>query len=180
MEHLKLVEAQTEEQLKPVWELYEKAFPKEEKKPISLMLEKREEGFYEILEITDQTDQFLGLAIVILYQDLALLDYYAIADNVRGTGIGSKVIKMLQERYQGKRFFLEIESTKENCQDLDNRMRRKHFYEKNGMGEMKFLVELFGIQMELMTYQCELSYEEYHKIFEDVFSKEMSEKVRRI
>ncbi|MGN0350906.1 MAG: hypothetical protein ACI4ES_04570 [Roseburia sp.] len=180
MEQIKLVEAKTEEQLQSIWALYEKAFPKEEKKPISLMLKKREEGFYEILEITDQEEEFRGLVIVILYQDLALLDYFAIEDTKRGTGIGSTALKLLQERYKEKRFFLEIESTKENCPDLNNRVRRKHFYEKNGMGAMKFLVELFGINMELMTYQCELSFEEYHKIFEEVFSKEMSEKVRRI
>lgn len=177
---MKLTEARSSEQLEPLKKLYEEAFPPEEKKPFAFILQKREENIFEILRIEDEDGKFLGLAIVILYQDLALLDYFAIEKAERGKGTGSKALQLLQERYGARRFFLEIESTKEECDDLDNRLRRKHFYVKNGMGGMDFLVDLFGVNMELMTYRCQIGYEEYHKIFEDILPAGMSEKVRRI
>lgn len=177
---MKLTEARSDEQLEPLKRLYEEAFPPEEKKPFAFILHKREEGIFEILRIEDEEGKFLGLAIVILHRDLALLDYFAIEKAERGRGIGSEALQLLQERYGTRRFFLEIESTREACKDIDNRLRRKHFYVKNGMGEMDFLVDLFGVTMELMTHGCKVGYEEYHKIFEDVLPAGMSEKVRRI
>lgn len=41
---MKLIEAYQEQQLKDIQDLYEKAFPASEKKPFSLILEKRKEG----------------------------------------------------------------------------------------------------------------------------------------
>ena len=59
---MKLIEAYQEQQLKDIQDLYEKAFPASEKKPFSLILEKRKEGVVEVLAIEGE-ERFLGLAI---------------------------------------------------------------------------------------------------------------------
>ena len=64
---MRLAEAVTERQLRNIGELYSTAFPAEEQKPFSLLLEKRDEGFVELLSIEDEKETFVGLAIVIVY-----------------------------------------------------------------------------------------------------------------
>ena len=51
---MRLAEAVTERQLRNIGELYSTAFPAEEQKPFSLLLEKRDEGFVELLSIEDE------------------------------------------------------------------------------------------------------------------------------
>ena len=69
---LVIKEAFNDTQLERVKDLYEIAFPASEKKPFSMILEKREEGLAEILSIEDENKQFCGLLITALYNDLVL------------------------------------------------------------------------------------------------------------
>ena len=89
---MRLAEAVTERQLRNIGELYSTAFPAEEQKPFSLLLEKRDEGFVELLSIEDEKETFVGLAIVIVYDDLCLLDYFAVLPQRRGMGAGSSAL----------------------------------------------------------------------------------------
>lgn len=67
---MRLAEAVTERQLRNIGELYSTAFPAEEQKPFSLLLEKRDEGFVELLSIEDEKETFVGLAISSSYMTI--------------------------------------------------------------------------------------------------------------
>ncbi|MBO5051477.1 MAG: GNAT family N-acetyltransferase, partial [Clostridia bacterium] len=86
---MKIVKLTKEKDTTLVRQLYESAFPPEEKKPFSLILKKSDEGSMEILSIEEDDGSFLGLAIFILYKELALLDYFAISPERRGGGVGT-------------------------------------------------------------------------------------------
>ena len=176
---MKLIHAHTADETGDVRKLYEEAFPPEEKKPFSLILKKSDEGQMEILRLVDDRGTFIGLAISILYQDLALLDYLAIAPHRRGCGHGSQALALLRERYAGKRFLLEIEDTDErDAANIADRIRRKRFYLRNGMQEMPYRVWLFGVRMQILTDGSNVSFPEYHAIFPAVFSRRAGENVR--
>ena len=49
----------------------------------------------EILSIENDTGDFLGLAITILYNGIVLLDYFAVDDSQRDGGIGSAALHLL-------------------------------------------------------------------------------------
>ena len=138
---MRLAEAVTERQLRNIGELYSTAFPAEEQKPFSLLLEKRDEGFVELLSIEDEKETFVGLAIVIVYDDLCLLDYFAVLPQRRGMGAGSSALKLLLNRYADKRLLLEIESTKKEASNSEQRLRRKAFYTANGMAALDYCVD---------------------------------------
>ena len=189
---MRIMNADTKEQLKKVHELYEEAFPKSEKKPFRMILEGREKGNYGIMAIESEEGRFLGLAITMHYQELVLLDYFAINSGCRGTGVGGEALRELQRRYAGKKFLLEIESTVErgdgNSKDSSGmqdkeailRLRRKEFYLRNGMQTMDFLVNLFGVEMEIMTYECSVTFEEYHSILEHLLPTGLAAKVKLV
>lgn len=165
---MKLTDKHSEERLNQLYDLYMRVFPKSERKPFEVMMQKRDEGKMELLAI-EENNEFAGLAFMVVYKDLALLDYFAITDDKRNMGLGSKVIKTLQERYADKRFFLEIETTKTDSEERDLRIRRKAFYKRNAMTEMDFEVNLFGVRMEILTHNCKLTFDEYFKAYREVF-----------
>lgn len=168
---IRLTEAYRADQLAEIQRLYLEAFPAEEQKPFALLLKKRAEGLVEILSIESKGGVFLGLAIVVLYRDLALLDYFAIAPEQREGGVGSAAFQLLRQRYAGRRFFLEVESTGVEAANAAQRMRRKAFYLRNGMAETAMLVNLFGVEMEVLADACSVRFEEYQALYYDVFGK---------
>ncbi len=151
-----------------LYKLYKKAFPKYERKPLLLILKTYRSGNTDIW-ILENEDEFGGFAITLNSKDMVLLDYFAVSENMRGKGIGGKALGMLQEKYKGKRFFLEIESTTVPSDNRDERIRRKSFYINNNMNESGLCVDLFGTEMEVLTYNCKISFEEYLSVYKDNF-----------
>ena len=43
---------------------------------------------------------------------------------------------------------------------------------------MDFLIDYFGVEMELMTYRCSVTFEEYHSVLEHVLPFNMAAKVK--
>ena len=176
---MKIIKATDKERLKFIEDLYLRAFPKSERKPFSLMVGKQAEGTMELLSI-EEDHVFLGLAIFAHDKDIALLDYFAITDEMRGQGIGSRAIKALQKIYAGKRFVLEIETTKKPCNDLEMREHRKAFYLRNGLHTIDFDVNLFGVEMEVLSNADHLNFDEYLNVYKNACGLKYSDKIQLI
>lgn len=170
---MKLIKATEKADLLKVKDLYEQAFPAEEKKEFSLIIKKQEQGLLEILMILGKQEEFAGLAITISYGDMTLLDYFAVVPEQRGAGNGTKALVLLKERYKGRKFILEIENPNIEAENKEQRMRRKAFYKRNGMSHIPFLVKIAGVEMEVLTVSPGLTYEEYSKIYEYGYSPEI-------
>ncbi len=151
-------------QLKLLKELYISSFPSYERKPFWLMWLWQASGKMEILCLCEG-EIFCGLVITALCEDIVLIDYLAVSEDARGMGIGSKAIDLIRRRYVGKRIMLEIESTLKPCDDMETRLRRKHFYLKNGLKENGISVLLFKTEMELLVFGRDVSFEEYKNIY---------------
>ncbi len=150
-------------QILQIKKLYKKSFPRIERKPFSIITRKQKQGSMEILSLDD--NGFVGLGITMMYKDLVLLDYFAIDTDIRGKGYGRDALTLLKSRYEGKRLFLEIEQPDEKASNNEERVRRKDFYIRNGLSETGIMVNLFGIDMELLSYDCELTFEEYYNLY---------------
>lgn len=161
---MKLKKATTLKDWKKIRKLYMSAFPACERKPLSVIRYKQHKKAADVWVVEDE-GEFVGLAITMNGLDLVLLDYFAIDDFKRGKGYGSKALKLLQETYSDYRFFLEIERTDVEAENIEERKRRKSFYLQNGMMELKVHAVLFGVEMELLGYQCKVSFEEYRNLY---------------
>lgn len=148
--------------LKRIEQLYLRTFPKNERKPFGVI------------------GEFLGLAITINYQDKVLLDYFAMDDAKRGKGYGSAALAALMERYDGRRMILEIESTTRprEAGNFEERLRRKHFYHKNGMTDLGFEAVLFGVTMEMLSNKTQVTFEEYLDLYVKTYWERMLEFVK--
>lgn len=166
-------------QVKEIKKLYFEAFPKIERKPFWLMMLNNKRKKLNILYL-EEDEKFIGLAVVADYSDKVLLLYFAINSEIRDKGYGSKALQLLLEKYSSKYFYLEIESTLEKCDDLNNRLRRKAFYIKNGLNVTNLVVNLYGTNMEVLSNGASIGYEEYIKPYEKNFGKGIRKKIYEI
>lgn len=154
------IHAEGKKYLSELMLLYKEAFPPEERKPWDLMERLYEEKKMEILVIVEG-ETFVGLAINMLYENQALLDYFAIAADKRESGYGSQAIRMLQKRFEGKTYILEIELPLPDVPNITERTRRKSFYLRNGLKETRVYANVYETDFELLTPDGKLTYEEY-------------------
>ncbi len=164
----------TEEEWKLMKKLYKKAFPASERKPFALIREKYRQKVTDVWVIEEE-EEFSGFAITMNGSDLVLLDYFAICEEKRGQGLGRKSLRALQEQYRGKRFFLEVESLKVSADNMEERRRRKQFYLNNGMKELGVYAKLFGVEFELLGYDCEVDFDAYFSLYDTIYGKYASQ-----
>ena len=154
-----------------VFTLYEEAFPEEEKKPWERMELLAVEGKMELLAVTEG-ECFVGLAFNMLDGEIALLDYFAIAPDLRGGGFGGRAIGCLLERFAGKKYIFEIEKQDPRAENAEERKRRKKFYLRNGLQETGLFVNAYQTDFELLTPDGSLTFEEYVTVLRDILGEE--------
>lgn len=154
-----------------VYHLYEEAFPEEEKKPFSLMEELTGQGKMEMLAI-EEDGEFVGLAMNMLAEGAALLDYFAISSDKRCGGYGSRAVRMLQERFHDKKYIFEIEVQDKNAPNAEERKRRKDFYLRNGLRETGVFANVYRTDFELLTPDGNLTFEDYVGLLQYILGQE--------
>ncbi len=174
-----LNDSPTRETMKKLKALYERTFPKAEKKPFLLIKKLAKQGKMKIYS-AEENGEFLGLAIMILHSDISLLDYLAIEENARNRGVGGQVIERLKEIYKEKKLLLEIEDTDKDIPEREMRLRRKKFYLSHGLTVMPYKICLFGVDMEVLTYGGDVSFEDYHAVYSSTLPKRIPKKITLI
>lgn len=160
-----------------IYRLYQSAFPRSEKKPFSMIRSMHKKGKSDVW-YCENGGKFAGLVITINGPDKVLLDYLAVHGKCRGQGFGSEILRQMREQYRGKGVFLEIETVKESAENYEERKRRKQFYLSNGMTELGVFVELFGVEMELLGFDCILTFDEYYAFYRDNYNAWAAEHVK--
>ena len=161
---MRLAEVDFRKDWKQIKQLYKSAFPRYERKPLWIVWMKHRKGEADIWVI-DQDGEFAGFAITVNELDMVLLDYFAISGDKRNNGLGGKALQLLQEKYADKRFFLEIECEDDSADNAVERVRRKAFYLRNGMSEIGVKANVYTVDMELLGYNCDISFEDYEALY---------------
>lgn len=161
--------------------LYRRAFPREERKPFSVIYKMHKEGrtIVWLARTTDgRFEHFAGMASTIEGEDTTLLDYFAISKRFRGQGYGSAFLQRLLLCYEDKGLFVEIEAADRDDPTGEKR-RRKQFYLHNGMTDMHVIAILFGVRMELLGRGCNLDFDGYREFYRTHYNAWASEHVVR-
>ena len=135
-------------------------FPQNELKPLERILYTMEIGLCCAYGIYEQNN-LRGYAIFIVPDGLryGLLDYLAVLNAYRGTGVGHAFFELIGETLSAKYpllkgFFIESESIEYAVdeQERDIRERRIAFYIKNGCSLTAMGSKLFGVTYSILTY----------------------------
>lgn len=151
----------TREEIVAIYEQYlVYDFPKNERKPLSVILRSLKRNEYEAYGIFDG-DDLCGYAYLVVQKRknrcCYLLDYLAIDRQRRGQGIGSIFLLELRKRlYEADMLLCEVEDPALAVDEADRaeRIRRIHFYEKNGFTDTGVAVQVFHVGFRLLSPPC--------------------------
>ena len=76
--------------------------------------------------------------------------YFAVREELRGKGFSQQILTQLIERYKGQPFALDMESTTQVCDNLEQRKRRQAFYLRNGFRDTNVYRTYNDITMTIM------------------------------
>lgn len=146
--------------------LYNTAFPPEERHPYFFIRHslKRKKG---ALLIAKDQETFIGFAYLLCYKDLVYLFFFAIEEQMRGHGYGSEILRLIKEKYKGKRIFLAREPLDDRAENAQQRVKRWEFYKKNGFTYLPMNIIEKNYVFETMSIGGAVSPAEYDMLVND-------------
>ena len=160
--------------LSKIHELYTEAFPECERKPFDVMTAAIGHGL-DMLSI--ERGDFSGLAIVLTHENVALLDYFAVAPNLRGMGIGEDSLELLKQKYPDNALLIEIEDPDDECDNSEIRHRRLGFYKRCKMVEMPYTVNFYGTKMLVLTSGSPVTFDEHIAVYKNVLGDDVAQNI---
>ena len=128
---------------------------------------KSDKGNLDILGIY-HINALVGFFSVRRYKSIAYLGYFAIAQEHRCKGFGSRALNLLKDYYKDKQIVIEIESIYVECNNMENRIRRRNFYLKNGMISTDWYIYYDDIELEIICSDNEFRKDEFEEITEQI------------
>ena len=129
--------------------LYETAFPKEEQIPwkdLMRLMKTMSPDFTVYYE----DENLVGLTIVYPRSQFNWFWYFAVPEELRGQGVGQRILTQLIEKYKGKSNILDMESPEQVCENSEQRKRRHAFYLRNGFRDTGVGKSFKGIDYTIM------------------------------
>ena len=165
---------------KDVQRLYVSAFPREERPPVNMFFNTVKLpnddlfGFYE-------NETFIGFANVILYKDICYLFFFAITQENRSKGYGTKILQILKEMYKDKVLTLCYEEIDGKYKDIELRKRRKNFYYRNGFKDNEMKTCEYGVDYETCYIgNHKVNFEDYLGLYRSVFGDRVKSIIKEI
>ena len=94
--------------------------------------------------------------------------------------MGSQALKLLADIYPEQYIFLEIEPENEKASNALQRIRRKKFYLRCGFQETGILWDMYGVPMEVLCYQKQLTLNQCEKMYRYLYGRFWFLPIRRI
>lgn len=149
-----------------VWEIYEKAFPEEEKRDLTQQQALFANKAYRICPYFNPAQtEVLGFITLWNLPQFTFWEHLAVKESCRGQGIGTKIIDATRE-ISGKRVILEVE-----LPETEIARRRIRLYEKLGFHlnpypyvQPPYQEHCMGVDLLIMSYPDPLSQGEFKDI----------------
>lgn len=114
-------------------ELYESAFPEEERIHWDDLMRLAVELPLDFTVYYSDEGNFIGFTIMMGRKPISWFWYFAVVENERGKGIGREILARLGDRYKDETYFMDIESPEQaDAPNPEQRSRRTEFYLRNG------------------------------------------------
>ncbi|MDR0898991.1 MAG: GNAT family N-acetyltransferase [Lactobacillaceae bacterium] len=165
------VDAQIQTQVE---ELYQSAFPSQERMPFEMLLQIANRPSVS-LNIYFKDTEFIGFVFTMFYEDILSIQYLAIVNNQRNSGFGTQIIGSLKKKNVGLRLVVEMEKVDPKSADYQNQLKRLAFYERNGFQSNQIFIYEYGVDYELLTYGSNpVTTDEYVKLAADFYQRDVS------
>ncbi len=141
--------AHTKKDIEAINEIYQEAFPADERFPLEFLLENV--GEVGKLDVLKEGEEVLGFIYLLIKDDLVHIFFLAIAEGHRGKGLGGQVLEEIRKKHVGKRLFLALEPLDDKALNYPQRLRRSHFYAGHGFKSSNFRIYERDIYFDVMA-----------------------------
>ena len=135
-----------DEQIK---QLYETAFPEEERIPWDDLMQLIEEMHLDFTAYYDD-ETFVGFTIIYPRPSFTWYWYFAVCEELRGKGYGQQILSNVIERYKGQTTVFDMESPLQECANSEQRKSRHRFYLRNGFRDTHVYRHFDDVEMTIM------------------------------
>lgn len=112
------------------------------------MMEQEKARYY----VLEEEGKILGLSFCLIYDKVIYMLYLAIGEEYRGKGLGSRTIDLLKKEFEKRPILLDMESIREEgAKDMDERIRRRAFYERLGFIDTGYYLQDDGGMYDLFS-----------------------------
>jgi GNAT superfamily N-acetyltransferase len=129
--------------------LYETAFPQGEQIPWADLMRLMKTMSLDFT-VYYEDGNLVGLTIVYPRPQFNWFWYFAVPEELRGQGIGQRILTQLIEKYSGQSNILDMESPEQVCENSEQRKRRHAFYLRNGFRDTGVGKSFKGIDYTIM------------------------------
>ena len=140
---------QKKTEVQKIKQLYETAFPEDEQIPWEDLMRLVGEMPLDFTAYYDG-EAFIGFTIVYPRKSFNWFWYFAVREELRGKGYGQRILSQLLDNYEDQPFVLDMESTTQVCDNLEERRKRQAFYLRNGFRDTNVYRTYNDITMTIM------------------------------
>lgn len=163
---------------KDVKKIYLDSFPKEERMPFPIMVLMTKITHTDFLGFYDR-DILCGFVYSATIGNITFIMFLAVDKNIRSKGYGSEILKEMQRLYPNNKIVISIERCDVEATNINDRIRRKHFYLKNGYTDTGYLIELSKIEQEVIIKNGIFDKDELFNFFVKYSNGTMKPKIRK-
>lgn len=140
--------------------LYESAFPENERQDFGTVLRDAAANDLDLLAFTRE-GMLCGMAVLLRSGDISHIIYLAVAEKMRGQGIGSGILALLREREAGQRIIADLERDVPGAPNSAQRRMRRRFYERAGYEACPVRYDWQGDSYEILSNGGSVSAKEF-------------------
>jgi len=129
--------------LEEIERLYNHSFPKNERIDFERLLRMLDDDRRMYVYLEDE--KIIGMAYFFIFEDIAYLGYICVEEELRNKGYGTVILNKIKEEYQGYRIGIDIEEVKQNSTNIEERVRRRDFYIRNGFVSTDIFYNFFFV-----------------------------------
>ncbi len=137
------------------------AFPKNERCPLERFFNLQAMGLdVDILGFFDK-NELLGFFVAMKKGICAYAWFFAIREDLRSQGLGTKALSLIFDRYKDYQIVLDFESIDESAPNNEQRIHRKNFYLRNGFRETGYFQYYCEAEFEIVCSETKLDVDSY-------------------
>ena len=146
--------------------LYNNSFPANERRALTPIL-RDSTGSSELLAFYDDST-FCGFSASLINGDILHIIYFAVEKLLRGKGYGHAILRENELLHPGYRIIVDIESLVPDSPNLDERIRRKHFYESCGYETTDVIYDWRGESYTILSKNGSVSSDEFNGFWKNI------------
>lgn len=146
------------------------AFPPSEYMPTEKIFEFAKNTDSDVLGIYDGMS-LVGFILFLKNSECGYIFFLAVGKDERSKGYGGAALKALSDAYPNLQIILDFEEIDENAENIEQRIRRKNFYLRNGFCETGRFTFLREERFEVVCNNGPLLVEPFKKLISVIHSQ---------